>query len=146
MYSTAALFLFALQAPGLTILAPYEGLWQSETRAFQLDLRDDGASATLRHAVWQDGAWHWEPAWRIRPNAYGGWPQGRQPGQTRGDPPLELHDDSDPGIEWHIGGDYGADIEVWDAPQDGRFAWESMRVWRNGRRQLGEGVWVRVQP
>lgn len=146
MNTMTALFLLALQPSDLAILTPYEGRWQSESRAFQLDLSEDGASARLHYAAWQDGAWHWEPAWRVRINPYGGWPQGWRPGLAPDDDPLELHDDSGPGIEWHIGDGYQTDIDIWDAPQDGQFAWESIRVWRNRRQQLGEGVWERVQP
>ncbi|MAC38488.1 MAG: hypothetical protein CMH94_01880 [Oceanicaulis sp.] len=147
--------LAALQAPAgvhpdLAVLAPYEGLWQSEDGARALHVEIAGETAArLRYGVWQGDAWYWQPAWRIEVSPHGGWPKGWQPHETRNDSPLELHDDTDPGIEWHRdSGAYGmghiVEIDIWDEPQEGRFTWLRLHSRRNGTDRVGEGVWIAV--
>jgi len=137
--------------PGLHTLTPYEGLWVSEdgARALHLDLSGDAQSATLQYARWTGDAWQWAAAWRVETSPHGGWPQGWRPGETRNDPPLILHDDTDPGIEWHRdtglhGRGYIVEIVIWDAPQDGRFTWTRLHSRRNGTHRMGAGVWIAV--
>lgn len=137
--------------PDLQVLAPYEGFWLSGdgARALHLDLSDDVQSVTLQYARWTGDAWHWAPAWQVETSSHGGWPQGWQSGETRNDPPLVLHDDTDPGIEWHrdtglYGRGYIVEIDIWDVPQDGRFTWQRLHSRRNGLDRMGAGVWIAV--
>lgn len=156
MSCVSILFLgLALQAPAgvhpdLAVLAPYEGLWQSQDggRALHVEIASD-TIARLRYGRWQDDVWHWDEPWRIEVSPHGGWPRGWQPHETHNHPPLELHDDTDPGIEWHRdSGLYGmgliVEIDIWDEPQEDRFTWQRLHSRRNGTDYIGDGVWIAV--
>ena len=132
---------------------PYLGRWAlQEDSQFEMSLHaaPDGQSVVMVRNARIAGRWREEVALVFRPGPAGGYPVGHTPGlEDDDDDAVRMHDDRDPGIELHRPvstralGDV-VEIEIWDAPRDGRFGWERLYSRRNGTDWMGAGVWSAV--
>ena len=144
------------RSPLVADLAPFEpylGKWAlQEDGLFEMSLHaaPDGRSVVMVRNARIAGGWREEVALVFRPGPTGGYPVGHTPGlEDDDDDAVRMHDDSDPGIELHRPvrtralGDV-VEIEIWDAPQGGRFTWTRLHSRRNGLDRMGAGVWIAV--